>query len=277
MTNLAASQACCFNLFVPLAEDLHLASALFSRLLSREISVSHIEIEFTPNTCDLVDFQRSDEDESLGDQQGSGGTDADVAVFLKDSKGRREVILIETKFIEAEFSACNSVRAKSKKEVLRVLCSGPSFYDDVVKSRRKSPQGGLLCGYLKYRNWELTTESKMLNLEAIIGSSKCPFAGSAQQIWRNILLAERVAEVRALDDQRFWVVAPQENVALWEEAGDVDVEKEVRNLLTPFGEERFERITFERIVETLKELTGDEKKGWLAWFSEKYLSTEKVG
>ena len=83
LTNTLSSQACCFNLFVPLKLDLLLASQLFSILLGKVINIEHIEIEFTPKQINsLKDFELI-VDESIGDQSTLGGTDADVAVFYK--------------------------------------------------------------------------------------------------------------------------------------------------------------------------------------------------
>jgi hypothetical protein len=107
-TNTVASQPCCFNLFVPLAQDLLLASAVFSALVGAPVVLDHIEIEFTPNRLvELLGYELGDRDESLGDQNGSGGTDADVAVFYR-AGAERGVLLIEFKYIEAEFSTCGS-------------------------------------------------------------------------------------------------------------------------------------------------------------------------
>lgn len=80
--NAASSQQFCFNLFVPLASNLGLASQLFGALLGRDVTVAHIEIELTPNALQgPPGFERS-RDESLADQRGTSGTDADVAVFF---------------------------------------------------------------------------------------------------------------------------------------------------------------------------------------------------
>ena len=112
-TNSVASQPCCFNLFVPLQQDLKLASRLFSSLMGSAVVACYIEIEFTPNTPildSLSEFERH-ADESIGDQGSKRGTDADIAVFYK-TKDRKGVILIEFKYIEAEFNPCSSYRTK---------------------------------------------------------------------------------------------------------------------------------------------------------------------
>jgi hypothetical protein len=128
-TNTVASQPCCFNLFVPLAEDLTLASSVISDLLGDPVQVEHIEIEFTPNQHgSLTGYELGDRDESLGDQSGSSGTDADVAIFYTCGAGRG-VRLLEFKYIEAEFSTCGSYGTsnRERKVLLRPLCNSAQF------------------------------------------------------------------------------------------------------------------------------------------------------
>ncbi len=125
LTNTVASQPCCFNLFAPLKREDNkvLTNALFSHLLEKSVMVEDIVIEFTPVA-----------EESLGDQSGVGGTDADVAVFYTDEKQKSGVILIEFKYIEGAFSVCSSFKTKERIRNICV-CSkmknnlGPVLYD----------------------------------------------------------------------------------------------------------------------------------------------------
>jgi len=155
--NTTASQPCCFNLFVPLQQDTKLANYLFSTLFNAPVNVHHIEIEFTPNTKELNNlpgFERSHDktigDETIGDQGKFAGTDADVAIFysIQDRKG---VLLIEFKYIEAEFSQCTSYKNKPKKSM---QCTSPNFYNNMIKDPLYI-KGRPACGYLQYQNWHL--------------------------------------------------------------------------------------------------------------------------
>jgi hypothetical protein len=268
LTNTTASTPFCFNLFVPLQADRALASALVSAWLGRRVEVAHVEIEFTPNRCDVPGFACS-EDESLGDQSGPAGTDADVAVFYAGAEGARGVILIETKYIEAGFSSCTSYR---DKKAIRAACDAPDFYERLVRPHLERPALKPDCGYLRYRNWSDTRASRLLDSAAIAGAGRCPFRGSMQQIWRNLLLAERVGAARRLNDVHFWVLAPGENSFLWKEDG-VDLEPAVRALLTPSGNAAFRRLELRRdFVDVLGGLVArGAHSAWLARLAERYV------
>lgn len=243
-TNTVASQACCFNLFVPLKKNKSIASSVFSKFMGKTIEVTDIKIEFTPG-----------EEESLGDQGVNQGTDADVAVFYRFDEVKEGVLLIEFKYIEGEFSYCGSYKSKSKRDQLHKLCNSPEYFTNLIKSHLEG-QANLknpLCGYLKYRNWSLTKLSNAFNFERILSSKNCPFRFSLQQLWRNMLLAERVCAIRGLHEFNFWVISPSKNIHLWENSNE-SVESNFRNILSNFGNDAFKTITLEEIVESVEQL-----------------------
>lgn len=271
MTNTVASQPCCFNLFAPLKNRPALACRLFSELLGKDVTVQHIEIEFTPNSHKNLSGFELTGDETLGDQGTSRGTDADVAVFYT-SEGKNGVILIEFKYIESEFSQCGSYK-KDKDYNFRSICENSGFYQRLIEPKLSGKPGKSFCGYIKYNNWQLTKESKVFNHEAIIAMDGCPFMFSGQQLWRNLLLAENVAKARTLDEFAFWVVAPVENTFLWNE-NERNVESELRKVLTPLGNRIFRRLELDRdFFQVLKPLINDEwMSRWSKKFEERYLT-----
>lgn len=263
-TNTVASQPCCFNLFVPLAADLPLASVVFSELMGTPVAVEHIELEFTPDHLRaLPGYELRERSESLGDQSGNAGTDADVAVFYQ-AGGRRGILLVELKYIESEFSACRAYATKNaeRANVLRPLCNSSAFVPLVTESRRDA-RGKPLCGYTKYRNWELTQHSACFDWESIAALPACPFSGSAQQLWRNLLLAEHVAKQRHLDTFGFWVMSPSRNDKLWTQGGE-DVFDAVSRLLRPNERARFRRMTIESVLNTIESqlASADARRSW---------------
>ncbi len=278
LTNTASSQAYCFNLFLYLNENKELANGLFSELLGKPVTIEHIELEFTPNHLQADSFGESatsngslinEQDESIGDQSTYGGTDADVAVFYRYEGTKKGILLIEFKFIEVEFSVCGSY--KNKKEA-RVLCDTSDFYRVLVERQQTDSRHRSLCGYTRYQNWQLTTQSAMLNLELVKQSSACPFRFGLNQLWRNMLLAERVAEVRGCSEFGFWVLSPQPNDAyLWKQKG-ADVEQLFRSILTEKGNCHFRKVHLE-VVFTLLEsmITSTSDKEWLEVLKEKYM------
>ncbi len=296
LTNTASSQAYCFNLFLYLNQHKALAHALFSRLMGKTVVVEHIELEFTPNQMQGDPFSDSltlsetitpQQDESIGDQSTFGGTDADVAVFYRFSESesvtasdalttdKKGVLLIEFKFIEAEFSVCSSF--KNKQEV-RAYCSGPDYYRELVVHQRTDSRQQPLCGYTRYRNWAMTAESGLFSdslteSETITTGrpAACPFRFGLNQLWRNLLLAERVAEVRDCDEFGFWVLSPQENDDyLWKQKG-TDVEQLFKATLTEKGNRHFRKVHLEEVYAVLEGIIEtEEDKAWLSGLKEKY-------
>jgi PD-(D/E)XK nuclease superfamily len=271
LTNTVASQACCFNLFSPLKISKYnfLADKIFSNLLNKEVSVSNIEIEFTPNKS-----------ESIGDQSKLAGTDADIGVFY-NYENKKGVILIEFKYIENEFSVCTSYSKKNGRvkngietKNIRPLCN-ENYYKSMIsenlKGKNKSEKFD--CGYLKYENWDLTNNSSVFNKDKIQQQNTCPFRFSLNQLWRNMLLAEKVAEYRKLDEFHFWVVSPKENTFLWNNHR-LNNETALREILTNKGNERFKSLELDKdFISKLEDYTNDKwSKEWLRKFREKYLT-----
>ena len=274
ITNTVASQPCCFNLFTPLKIDKYrfLANTLFTDLLEKSVSVLDIQIEFTPSI-----------EESIGDQSVTGGTDADVAIFYIENEKKREgVILIEFKYIEAEFSTCTSYKNKNgglsngiRKKNIRPKCDIEDFFNLLIKKDIEYKPTKPDCGYLKYDNWKLTLNSSVFDQGKIINQPSCPFRFSLNQLWRNMLLAEKVGNARSLDDFHFWVIYPKENTYLWHNYKQ-DVEGSFRNILTDKGNECFRKIELDKDVISVLEKVADGEWviNWLKKFRRKYLAIE---
>jgi hypothetical protein len=106
--NMLSSQAMCFNIFAPLASRLGLASEVLAQVIPGMSEATAIHIEHTPSV-DVFD-----------DQSGRGGVDCDVLVDGKTPKGDRLVLVIESKFVEPEFSVCGFRKAgRGKKATSR--------------------------------------------------------------------------------------------------------------------------------------------------------------
>ncbi|WP_339659071.1 hypothetical protein [uncultured Polaribacter sp.] len=129
------------------------------------------------------------------------------------------------------------------------------------------------CGYLKYENWQLTNKSKVFDKVKIQNHNSCPFRFSLNQLWRNMLLAEKVAEIRELDEFHFWVISPKENTFLWENKGQNN-ETAFREILTDKGNKSFKSLELDKdFISFLENYTNDKwSKEWLRKFREKYLT-----
>ncbi len=275
LTNTVASQACCFNLFAPLKIPKYnfLANKIFSNLLNKEVTVSKIDIEFTPS-----------KNESIGDQSKLAGTDADVAVIYSEGK-RKGIILIEFKYIENEFSTCSSYKRKNGKKVLRINGKGVqknirtfcnnNFYTSMILSNLNSDSKNFDCGYLKYENWQLTNNSSVFDIDKIQHQNICPFRFSLNQLWRNMLLAEKVAKVKEYDEFHFWVISPKENTYLWN-SHKQNNEKAFREILTKKGNEAFRSLELDKDFISILESKVIDKwsNDWLVKFRNKYLKKQ---
>lgn len=271
LTNTAASQPYCFNLIIYLQQHSDLADKLFSILLGRQVKVHHLEPEFTPNMCDnIVGFERTG-DESIGDQNlklGSG-TDADIAVFYIYETDKKGVLLVEFKFIEAEFSVCSSY---ANKKQIKSTCDSEDYFTDLINKKKTDETNNLLCGYNRYLNWQLTAESKVIDGEKIKSLFCCPFRFGLNQLWRNMLLAEQVASSRQCDEFGFWVFSPKPNDKyLWKTEESENTEKQFREILTKQGNNHFKKIHLETIFDNLQAIVSeDNDKIWLKLMEDKY-------
>ncbi len=208
--NMLSSQAMCFNIFAPLASDVSLATDVLSLFFPTLSQVTKVQIEYTPDN------------QVFGDQTGRGGVDCDVLVQGNDVGGQSLVIVIETKFVELEFSICGFRKPGRNAKGLAVC------HDDV-----KVAQDTNHCLYTSrkgYLYWEKTTEHRIL-LEDALPESGCPFRGPLWQLWVNYTLAH--AEAARWGTQRafFAVIAPIGNVSLLQD--DRVIEQFRRLLVSP--------------------------------------------
>lgn len=262
LTNTAASQPYCFNLIIYLQQHPLLADKLFSDLFGKQVKVHHLEPEFTPNLCDNINGFERISDESIGDQnlKLGIGTDADIAVFYSYDNDKKGILLVEFKFIEAEFSVCSSF---SDKKSIQPICNSEMFFPEMIEAKN------ILCGYNKYFNWGLTAKSKAIDGNKIKAVSSCPFRYGLNQLWRNMLLAEQVASARRCDEFSFWVFSPKENDDyLWRKG---ETEKQFREILTEYGNQHFQKVTLESIFDKLQAIVcNHDDKLWLTAMETKY-------
>lgn len=268
LTNTAASQPYCFNLIIYLQQNSSLADKLFSNLLEKQVRVHHLEPEFTPNFCDnIIGFERTG-DESIGDQNlkiGSG-TDSDIAVFYTYDKDKKGLLLIEFKFIEAEFSVCSSYAGKKQ---VKSICDSGNYFVDMIENKKTDKANKILCGYNRYFNWQLTAKSKVIDGEKVKSMSACPFRFGLNQLWRNMILAEQVALSRQCDEFGFWVFSPIENDNyLWKNG---TTERQFREILTQQGNTHFKKVHLENILDKLHDMVTEEQENvWLKKMEKKY-------
>lgn len=240
--NMLASQAMCFNLFVPLNLNKPLASKLFSRLLEERVTVSQeIQLEYTPPNS------------IFGDQTGASGVDCDVLLRYGNARNEPAVMVIETKYVESEFSRCGY-----RKESQKNRCPADTMLDDDFTSCRYK-------ALRHYRYWEVAEESGLFTMDAI-KNQPCPF-GNLWQLWVNMTLAYGIAKEEDVQDFRYAVICPKGNTKL---SGDGAVFERFRSYLAQPN--RFMVIYLEDIAVHLKAVSKSlHNPPWIGEFIGRYV------
>lgn len=239
--NLLSSQAMCFNLFIPLGNNLISAANVFKNYVNDLNEIESIEIEKTPPK------------KIFGDQNNFSGVDCDVYIRYNTNDNRKGVLLIETKYVETGFSVCG--HRKNEREN---SCSKTTI---VLNSQ--------YCKYTsvnKFNYWTRTEESNLFDIQKL-KSNLCPFGDSKWQLWVNTVLSYHLAQNLGTDKCKFIVICPKGNTELTDNGKVIE---QFKSLLK--DQKVFEVIYLENIISTIeKELTENDNKNWIKEFKEKYL------
>ncbi len=190
--NMLSSQAMCFNLFAPLSTRLDLATEVLAPFIDGLQEITAIHIEYTPAG------------DVFNDQTGRGGVDCDILVEGQTTRGSL-VQVIETKFVEPEFSICGFRKAGRAKKGQDVCPQDVAVRDDRGQ-----------CLYVRnkgYAYWQRTDQHGLLAPDAVPARG-CPFGGARWQLWVNLALAHEEAARRDASDVRFAVCSSSRNTAL---------------------------------------------------------------
>ena len=198
--NMLSSQAMCFNIFAPLSRRLDLTKSVLGEFLPEIRKVNALHIEHTP----APDVFR--------DQSGRGGVDCDVLVEATLENGDGCIVVIETKFVEPEFSTCGFRKAGRSAKGQPICPSDVRVGDD--------RQLCLYASHKHYGYWQRTDEHDVLADDAIPAAG-CPFAGSRWQLWVNHVLAHEEASRRDCQQAVFAVCTSSSNTTLLGNDGDV--------------------------------------------------------
>lgn len=239
--NMLSSQAMCFNLFVPLNGDRRLAKELLHHFLDGISSVDGIEYEHTPKNS------------IFGDQSGRGGVDCDVLVHYTARDGAKGLVVIETKYVEYEFSLCG-FRKSGQKDPCPATTTVTDDYSNCRYHYKKN-----------YDYWRIAEESGLYRMEEI-RSRPCPFGGPLWQLWTNLSLAYALARDKRYSAFKYAVICPKGNTKLSQ--GNKVFSDFASLLRTP---EVFKVIYLEDIAMILThESTLQQCEPWASEFIERY-------
>jgi hypothetical protein len=242
--NMLSSQAMCFNVFAPLSSRLDLATRALQPFISGLAAVKSIEIEHTPAP------------DVFNDQSGRGGVDCDLLVEGTNARGQGLVAVVETKFVEPEFSACG-FRKPGRAARGQDVCP-----EEVpVRDRRDA------CLYARkkgYAYWQRSDQYRLLGKDAL-PETGCPFAGPRWQLWANLALAHEEASRRGAVDVRFAVCVSANNATLLDAGGVLDG---FRSLLT--HPDTVQLIDLEMLLAHLEGIVPPELSAWADSLSARY-------
>lgn len=258
--HLNSSQAACFNLFIPLKLDWNLSNRVFEELI--------------PGFKDLIDikFEYSDPNDYLNERNGRNdnkrniGTDADIAIFYQNSMGEKCLCLLEHKLSEKEFTNCNAVKSKANQN--KDKCNDfKQIWSDTRYCYYESGKG--------YKYWDLTNHPNTFFDTNILSVYEgiCPFKGSLQQLWRNILMAHAIENdpENPVRKAYFGVVYHKENEELFKLKGFPafdNTEKAFSSLI--IKKDKFFTITIQEILEKIKKVSSPVPL-WVYEYEEKYI------
>jgi len=241
--NLLSSQAMCFNLFVPLNRDKQLAARLFNSFIGDIHSIdTDIAYEHTPSKS------------IFNDQSGKGGVDCDALVrYTGTQNGEKGLIVIETKYVETEFSQCG-FRESDQKDQCPTKTVANNGYSNCRYHYKKN-----------YHYWKVAGESGLYKME-LLHSQPCPFGGSLWQLWTNLSLAYALAKEGHYSKFNYVVICPRWNDKL---SRDGQVFNDFKALLR--RPEVFRVLYLDDIGNALKALSdAQEPAPWINEFVARY-------
>jgi hypothetical protein len=242
--NMLSSQAMCFNVFAPLSTRLALAEDTLRPFVPGLAEVKSIEIEHTP-VSDI-----------FNDQSGRGGVDCDVLIEGTNNGGEPLLMVVETKFVEPEFSRCGFRKAGRAKKG-RDVCP-----EDV--NVRDGRQACLYVRNKRYSYWQRSDEHGLL-AEGALADAGCPFAGAQWQLWVNLALPHEEAKRRGAKDVRFAVCSSTKNTPLLDGGKMLDG---FRSLLQ--RPEAIHLIDLDGLLARIEAIAPAELGAWAATLSARY-------
>lgn len=249
-----------FNLFLPFRiQDPAPLAALLARATNLDLEIERIAFEYGPT--EILAETRTDPPGS-----DEAWTSSDIGIEVRDSLGRRGIVLIEVKLTEDGFSRCNG-RTSSGNRRPDVCSSARAFLAEPTACYLTRP----LRARRDRRYWEIFAAAHGSVTAAFPGvdqSGPCPFAFDLQQPMRNHALALGLVQQRRFDFARFGLVHHDDNpdvVPHWEQ---------YRTVVTDPG--MLFRVPASRVVEAGRALKAVWSAEWADYVCARYLLTPGV-
>lgn len=262
--NLRSSQACCWNFFFPLRQDIGIASKALELLLPNVKEVADIELEYTGPDGTTVWLG-----EPPGGKRGQNRTSADATIWYTDDLGHNHLTVIEWKYTEAEFGTCggyNSDGNRQKDKCTNLSARNISSGRDCYLAKGDSPERSR-------RYWEHLNFAG-ISLSPFKGKTGCPFIGPFYQLMRlHLLAAYARSQDRNIDQVEVAVVCFKGNSHLPKITNNLgwlaaSVPEAWRRLLTDGSS--FRIVFIEDIIRDACKHAEIRDSIWMQYFSERY-------
>lgn len=259
--HLNSSQAACFNLFVPLSLDKKLSNEAFTGLIPEFKELLDIKFEYS----DPKDYLN--ERKGRNDNKRNIGTDSDIAIFYLNIEDEKCLCLLEHKLSEKEFTNCNAVKSKNNHN--KDKCN--DFSQIWSNAENCYYQSGK-----KYNYWGLTADKNSFFDVNLLSKHLgiCPFKGSLQQLWRNMLMVQAIENdpENEIKKTYFGVIYHAENEKLFKLRNFTGFDKTDNAFSSTLKrKEKFFTITIQDLIQNIKKVSNPLPL-WLNEYEEKYIN-----
>lgn len=261
--NLLSSQILCINLFFPLREHPDLLKLWLSSRLADVEEVTDLDFEYIgpDDTQEPSGYRNYFKEEG---SRGQNRTSADVAVIWRDSKGSKNLLLLEFKFTEGDFGACSrypnmdSKRCYSSREIIR------------------SPHTQCYRAQVGRLYWHfILADDSPFRQELLTSEVYCPFRYDFYQLMRNQLLAHCIQRdpEEHYKKVEFGVMYHTDNERLTNMSRPFNKEKDPlkawhKLLISP---DSFHVFTIQGFLESVGSNLPSDLVDWRKYLEEKYL------
>lgn len=253
--NLLSSQILCVNIFFPLKNHKSLLDGFLKEFYPSLAKVTDIDFEYIG--------PRNYFNEPGG--RGYNRTSVDVSIAWEDTKGKRNLLLVEFKFTEPNFGECSKSGNPDQGRCNdgELIISSPQT--ECYRSRKNRP----------YWKMILSPQGPFIR-EALSKTQYCPFRYDFYQLMRNQLLAKCIAEDKdsGFHIAEFAVCYDDRNKKLLNLSHPIDGDSNPLTIWKSFlkNPSSFKYFTIQQLMEHIDHVNNlpSEMKPWRTYLNKRY-------
>jgi len=252
--NLLSSQILCVNIFFPLKNYMFLLDGFLREFYPSLATVTDIDFEYVGR-------------ENYFHERGGRGynrTSADIAIAWEDTKGKKNLMLVEFKFTEPNFGECSKSANPDQER-----CN----HGKLVIS---SPKTECYRSEVGRTYWDKILPEGPFILKMLSKTKYCPFRYDFYQLMRNQLLAKCIADDRDSEfyAAEFAVCYDDRNKTLLNLSHPIDDDSNPLTIWQSFlkNPSSFKYFTIQRLMEHIDHIDNlpSEMKQWRAYLNKRY-------